>query len=414
MKSISAVNTGIAGGNHVVNGPLTIGTIGADSQLLRNEIDNRVVKIRPMSTPIDQISRSACARPVGSIKAEFFSVDTKKTSTKIKVNADIEDAGGNDEFTIKLKVEDPLIFAQTETGMIPGVKNESGEQLIFYVLSETSDGPVEIRLLNSKVTPDIISELKVNTTLVRMGRAATELDVQTSQFQALPKADFNYCQIFKAQVEQSTFMKIRNKEVGWSFSDQEEVAIIDMRLGMEKNFLFGNRNHFIDPVKQDEVYFTGGIWNQAGKEAKYSRGNLTAEKVVAIMKEAFTGNGGSSRKILVAGSGLIEALNVLEYNRTITAGETVTKWGIDFHEIISKFGTLYVIHSEVFDECGHADDGLIFDPEYLTKYVHVPFRTERIDLKASGVRNTEAIVVTEVSCLVLRYPSAHCRVVAEN
>ena len=35
------------------------------------------------------------------------------------------------------------------------------------------------------------------------------------------------CQIFKAQVEQSTFMKIANKEVGWTFSDQEEAAIID-------------------------------------------------------------------------------------------------------------------------------------------------------------------------------------------
>ena len=51
---------------------------------------------------------------------------------------------------------------------------------------------------------------------------------------ALPQKDSNHCQIFKMQVEQSTLAKIAEKEVGWNFSDQEEAAIIDMRLGMEK------------------------------------------------------------------------------------------------------------------------------------------------------------------------------------
>jgi hypothetical protein len=78
----------------------------------------------------------------------------------------------------------------------------------------------------------------------------------------------------------------------------------------------------------------------------------------------------------------------------------------------SKFGTLYVIHSEVLDACGHAADGLIIDPEFLTKYVHVPFGATTLDLRSSGQRNTEAVVLTEVSCLVLRYPDAHVRVIA--
>ena len=86
--------------------------------------------------------------------------------------------------------------------------------------------------------------------LVRMGRAATELDVQTAQFEALPKNASNLCQIFKMQVEQSTFMKIAGKEIDWTFSDQEEVAIMDMRLGMEKNFLFGHKATITDPVKR--------------------------------------------------------------------------------------------------------------------------------------------------------------------
>ncbi len=51
--------------------------------------------------------------------------------------------------------------------------------------------------------------------------AAGELDVQTPQFEALPRKSNNNCQIFKAQIEQSTLMRAANKEVGWTFSDQD-------------------------------------------------------------------------------------------------------------------------------------------------------------------------------------------------
>ncbi len=69
--------------------------------------------------------------------------------------------------------------------------------------------------------------------------------------------------------------------------------------------------------------------------------------------------------------------------------------------------------SEVLDDCGMAENGLIIDPEYITKYTHIPFSTQKLDLKSSGQRNVDAIVITEASCLVLRYPGAHMRIVKQ-
>ena len=66
---------------------------------------------------------------------------------------------------------------------------------------------------------------------------------------------------------------------------------------------------------------------------------------------------------------------------------------------------------EIFDECGMAECGMVIDPEYLQKYSHVPFSTESLNLKKSGLRNTDALVLTEASCLVLRYPNAHMRII---
>ena len=96
---------------------------------------------------------------------------------------------------------------------------------------------------------------------------------------------------------------------------------------------------------------------------------------------------------------------------TALSRESVSKWGIDFTQLTSKFGTLYTLLSEVFDEVGMSENGIIIDPEYIQKYVHIPFTTEQLNLKSSGVRNTDALVMTEASCLVLRYPKSHMRIV---
>jgi hypothetical protein len=115
----------------------------------------------------------------------------------------------------------------------------------------------------------------------------------------------------------------------------------------------------------------------------------------------------------LAGSDLIAAINKLDSERVITARDQVTSWGIDFSELCSKFGKLYVVFSDIFDRMGMSGNGLIVDPEYIQKHVFMPFSAEKLDLHGSGQRNTEAMVLTEASCLTLRYPEAHARIIGK-
>ena len=400
-----------------VNGaPLTTKlTNQAVPELLQNSIDERIVKIRPMATPIDQLSRCAGSRPCGSMKVEYYSVDVKPTSANIN-KAQVTPVPSKGEDVFYIHTDNNAIFSPSETLLLPGVVNGEGKQPVLYVLDADSSG-VLVKcpglVADESGQPDF-GPFATGHKLVRMGRAAAELDVQTAQFEALPVKKSNTCQIFKMQVEQSTFQKLANKEVGWNFSDQEEVAIIDMRQGMEKSFLFGVNTELVDPNSKEDIYLTGGIWHQTDKQFDYNPATLTSSTLVELCRKAFTGNGGSARKILIGGSGLIEALSKIQYDKVVGAGSTFVKWGIEFREIRSNFGTLYVVLSEIFDQCGHADDGFILDPDYMTKYCHVPFHTENLDLRRSGIRNTDAIVVTEASCLVLRHPDTHMRVVAKH
>ena len=404
-------------GGAVLNGPLTTtATKSVTRELLKNELDKRIVKIRPMSTPIDQISRMGGTRKAGSMVVDYYSVDTKPMSAKLVSSSESGQYSGRVCFI--LQTENNKIFQATETVLVPSMaahrRDKKEETLVLYVISAGIEGVKVISINNYDAGEGMytLPLMPEGTELVRMGKAAKELDVQTPQFEALPVKCQNYCQIFKAQVEQSTFQKIADKEVGWNFSDQEEVAIIDMRLGMEKNFLFGSKLRFDSLETDDEIMLTGGIWYQTNHEWIYEKGKFDMSSLVEMSRSAFTGNAGSSRKVLIGGSKFIEALHKLEITRTISSSEVKTKWGLDFTEITTKFGTFYVMLSEIFDQCGHEYDAFVLDPEYITKYSHIPFHTERLDLRGSGVRNTEAVVITEASCLVLRYPNAHMKVMA--
>ena len=420
--AVGMLITGAEGGKHVVDGPLTTDLSREGSpDLLLNEIDQQIVKIRPMSTPIDQISRYAGSKHAGSMTVDYYSVDTKVTTCTLSedIPASTPQAGEESPVVV-IQTSNNDMFDPTDTILVqevPGYnlagEEESEQDLMLYVLNRDASG-VTVMAVNGPTVNGVTNCFPAvfrGVHLVRMGRAASELDVQSPQFEALPKKSRNLCQIFKMQVEQSTLQRLANKEVGWTMSDQEEAAVYDMRMGMEKSFLFGVARQIWDPVKKEHIHFTGGIWNQAGKDFFLeSSTELNTADVVDLMRKAFTGNAGSKRKILIGGSGLISMISKLDYTRVISAGQHVSKWGIDFTELRSKFGCLYLLLSEVFDEVGMSDCGIVIDPEYIQKYTHIPFSTEQLNLKKSGVRNVDALVMTEASCLVLRYPKAHMRV----
>lgn len=400
------------------NQPTTTTNIAQESpELLRNAIDRRITKIMPTSTPIDQLSRCAMPRHANAMTVDYYSVDTRPTGTVTKTAVAESSGTRNGEiYTVILQTEDNSIFDVSETVLVPEVKGGNGQPLMLYVVKVTDSGIVvaPVNGITVKNAPEgslFFPAIPAGSKIERMDRAAAELDVQTSQFACVPKKERNNCQIFKMQVETSTLAKLANKEVGWSFSDQEEAAVIDMRLGMEKSFIFGQKAIISDPEKKQPVYFTQGIWGQAGKEFNLILDNMDENKLIALAAHVFANGAGSKRKILVAGTKLIEQINQVTFKRFVSGDESFTRWGIQFREIVSNFGSIYVVHSEVFDQCGHEADGIIVDPDYMTKYVHIPFRADTLDLRAAGMRNTDAVVLTEASCLVLRYPNAHCRVI---
>lgn len=402
-----------------------------DSDFYSKEIDQRIVKIRPMATPVDQISRYAKSEPSGSFEVKYYSVGTRPIKCILTKAVATQRTGAS----VPLTVDDPTMFTLDDTIRVVGVKgthkengapyldDENVPDLVLCVCGkkDTTNEPVVYEVngdwnVATKQT-DLVPAIPAGTTLVRMGKACGELDVQTGRFNNIPMPEEQYCQNFMIQIEQSTFDKLAKKEVKWDFSDLEEDGIYDMRLAMENTFLFGIKRKIKHTSKDGMLtWFTGGIWWMAGKDLEVGHwdtdkkcAEISDDDLVDITKELFVGTGiGNKKKILLCGSDMLAAFSKIKSEK-FRLKDTVEVWNLKFKSWDTDFGEVLTLHHELFDINGMKDCGLALDPEYLNKRTHISWGRNVLDMKKAGVRNTQAVVIQEVSCLYLRYAKAHAR-----
>ena len=96
---------------------------------------------------------------------------------------------------------------------------------------------------------------------------------KTDPYSGVPTDFTQYLQKFMAQVELSEIFQRADKEVDWEFTDAEEEAVFDMKRVQNvtywKGVLGRVKTKNAHTKKAEDVYFTEGIWTQAGKEFSF-------------------------------------------------------------------------------------------------------------------------------------------------
>lgn len=404
----------------------------ADQDFHVTDLDEKIMKIRPMSTPLEQITRGKGGRHINSMVTKYYSVGTRPVMTTLK-EAVVAQATG-DRATIK--VTDADLFTEDDTIRVvgvpgvyddKGVKYEEGDLIPDLMLKvvgvDEKTGDLTVFAVNgaqdSNKKSIWLPAIAVGTRLVRMGKACSELDAQTGMFTNMPTPEEQYCQNFMLQVEQSTFEKLWKNEANWTFSDLEEEAVYDFKLTRELTSLFGVKNVVAHASKKNQLtYFTKGIWWMAGKDITLGHWEgsgddaklvINEDDLVDFSKDLFIGVASSKRKVLFAGSDVVAAISKIKSDR-FRAKETVSIWDLRFTSFKTDFGEVLLIHHELFDQCGMSDMAFALEDGYLEKRFFISFQKSSLDLKTAGIRNSEARVLQEVSCLVLKNARAHARV----
>lgn len=409
-NAFTHVAAGTGGG--LVEGSMTLERQNTSQpDLIVDSVSQKITKMRPASTPlhtiINNISKTVS---VGSFRTEYYAVDIKPftdTNSAVFTNSGSQTSGD-------ITVGNVKAWSVDDTVMFPDIAGGDGLPLVGCVTSRNvGTNKITIQALNGTgAGTDVIPNIAITSTMVRMGQAKSELDMQTSAFSIIPEKDFNYCQNFMAQIEASTFDKIQDKEVAWDFSDYEELTIFDMKSAMERSYLFGIKKKFSDATDAEVKYACGGINSGITKGLTWSRGTgVTNTNFVSWAKSIFQDNAGSDTRIMFIGDDLMESMSVISaIEKQLDAKSTEIVHGVEFNKIVTNWGQLLIKRHPMFRMMGWAKNGLVLDIHNIEKHVHVPLKATKLDLIKSGQRNADATVLQEVSCPVLRYPATHARI----
>lgn len=404
----------MAAGTVVGGDALTTEDVKTNSpDLLVDHVSKKITQMRPSATPLDTITREIGNDvKIDSFVTHFYAVDTRPLT-------DTVGTGGYttvlDAEVASLPVNDIDNWSKDDTFFIPSMTGNDGHELALFVADiDPANNVIKVQALN--VTANLNGKVQVpsiaeGATIVRMGNAKSEKDATTDPFAILPEKDFNYTQLFMAQVEESIYERMHSKEVEWNFSDYEALNIYDMRAKMELSFLFGYRLKTTDKVGKDVKYFTGGIKRQLTKVLEYGANGVPTmdeAKFIDWSKDIFVGNAGSDTRVMLCGAGLNAAMAKIDsIQKQIEAGNTQVVWGITFNKIQTNFGTLLVKHAPLFDIAGYTNNGMVLDVNNIEKHIFLPTQVTDLELKKAGIKNADASVIAETSCLVLRYPETH-------
>jgi hypothetical protein len=382
-------------------------------EMIDDPVDQNLVKIRPSVSPLDTILRYAGSKPTNNFEYEWYSIGTRAVDDKtsgtatITSSADVQSVQG--VITVAGNINK---FDVTDTILFPTINGGDGEMLVGYVVEkDVKNRQLTFTISEEQMTAGgdgkTIPAIPAETVIYSLGRAAGELDVKTPAISYIPKPSRGYCQIFMAQIAQSTYEKMMDKKVKFDVNEIEEQALYEYRVRMEGSFLFGKKGKVYNPNTNSYVYMTDGITRQIKKRVEINPAGGDAE-LIRVMKEIFTGNSGAKERVLLAGADFVEKMSTFStVQKQLEAGNTEVVWGITWKKIESNFGSLLLVHHELLDQYGWSDKAIVLDPQYLKKWQISNFERKEYDGKELAIMNGNFTVFREVCGVAVYNPDAH-------
>lgn len=390
----------------------------ASPDFIQDPVDEKITKMYQSGVPIDQITRTLQTSQKNGMRYAFYSVDTLPMKSKITTEF-TEVAASTGVGTIK--VENPNMFNPTDTIVVPSIlgyqfnsnTRSATDPLRLYVQNVTTDGIV-VQAINGGLESGRMSipYIPADTPIYRLARAASEGEVQTAPYSVIPEKDELYMQIFKTQVAESTIAKVSDKEVDFTFSDQEELALYDMRRSIEAAFIYGSKGYFFNTATKRWVYTCSGIIQQIlerGTVINYTPNDLTEAKLMSdIVKPIYLGNSGSATRYLFAGSDFVTTIATLAgVQKQMNATQVLRKFGYDWKTIQFMSWQLNLYQHPLLDEVGLSKCAFVLDLQYVRKNYFRSLTKDALDLRKAGVFDGDSNVWTEISSIELRYPKCH-------
>lgn len=386
---------------------------------LDDDLNKKIVYIRPQDTPFDTFSRTiGNTAPSRSWEAGGWEIGTREVrdttaaattagATQITVdNGDMWKPG--DTF---------LVHTADGNGEDTGVLM-NGALPVSGIVNGVTGNTLTVRGVNAVNRDGIVGQnaalpaIPAGSILARLSSAVSELEASVEGFALQPAPGKYYNQVHMCQVEESVIHDLIKKEVPMDFAVYKEQTLWDFKRGMEYANIF-QQGGLTKNVKGELVHLATGVWWQMDHQSNIDFSSpMTNYDWNAFSMDIFEGNNGAERRLLFAGPQLLLYMsNVPSYQKQLEAKKTELVLGLRVYNIETPFGELLVkplgsLFQGYFSKCG-----MVIDPNYVKKYIMEPLQTTNLELDKTGQRRVKnAVRIHETYSLFLENLPVHRRI----
>lgn len=407
----SGSGQGPVDGTTVVSGIAPATTV-VEPSYLDEDLDKKLVLIRPQDTPIDTFTRTiANNEPSRSWEAGGWEIGTREVFDRL----DAAYASGT-----TIAVQNPDMWKPGDTFLVHTIGNNNEDT---GVLLDTNNLPVSgiVKAVSgSNLTVQRVGSLSAafpaiadESIIQRLSPAVSELEASVEGFAIQPSDRKYFNQTHMTQVEESVIHALLKKKVAMDFSVYKEQTLWDFKRGMELCNLFGvgglSKN-----AKGELVHHSTGLWWQMNQQSTIDFSSaMTDQDWNSLGRAIFEGNNGADRRLLFAGNGLLEQIaNVASYSKQLEAKNTEMVLGLRVFKIETPFGELLIKPMGSLFEGYFAKCGMVIDPNFVKKYIMEPLQTTQLDLNKTGQRRVDnAVRIHETYSLFLQNLPCHRRII---
>lgn len=379
---------------------------------LDEDLDKKLVLIRPQDTPIDTFTRSIA----NNVKSEAWEaggweIGTREISDTVKADVSASATTITVDNPDMWKPGDTFIVHGSSDGADTGPLLDTNQKPVQCLIKSISSDALTVQRVGSLSAA--IPAISEDAILYRLSPAVSELEASVQGFAIQPSDRKYYNQVHMTQVEESVIHSLLKKKVAMDFSVYKEQTLWDFKRGMELCNLFGVGGLSKD-AKGDLVHLSTGLWWQMDHQASvdYSA-SMKDTDWNHLGRTIFEGNNGADRRLFFAGNELLEQIaNVSSYQKQLEAQNTEMVLGLRVFKIETPFGELLIkpmgsLFNGYYSKCG-----MVIDPNFVKKFVMEPLTTTQLDLNKTGQRRVDnAVRIHETYSLFLENLPCHYKIV---
>jgi len=397
-----------------VVGAIAPSTTRVEADYIDDDLNPKLVLIRPQDTPIDTFTRTIA----NNVKSESWEAGGWEIGTRATVDQVYSQVSASATSVVVDNPEmwlpgDTFIIHTESSGADAGPMLDGSNNPISCIVQEVAVGTKTLTVKRIGDLTAALPQIAADSFLYRLSPAVSELEASVEGFALQPSSRKYYNQTHMCQVEESVVHSLLKKKVAMDFAVYKEQTLWDFKRGMELSNLFGIGG--LSKNKKGELVHTStGLWWQMDRQSTVNyAAAMDDQDWNALGKAIFEGNNGADRRLLFAGNSLLEQIaNVSSYQKQLEAKNTEMVLGLRVFKIETPFGELLIKPMGSLFEGYYSKCGMVIDPNFVKKYIMEPLTSTPLDLNKTGQRRVDnAIRIHETYSLFLENLPCHRRIV---